>query len=54
MKRLAAHIRGRLVGDADREQHLAVGCALAHGVIAVVGEVHVVLAIDEHPVCALE
>src|SRR6185312_12344967 len=37
MERLAAHVGGWLLGDADGQQHLAVGGALAHGVVAVIG-----------------
>ena len=43
MERLATHIGRGLVGDADREQHLALRRALAHRVVAVVGAIEVVI-----------
>src|SRR6185295_12871177 len=54
VKRLAAHERRRLVRDADREQHLAIGGALAHGVVAVVGAIQIVVGIDVQAVRAVE
>ncbi len=39
MEGLAAHIRRRLVGYPDGQQHLAVEAAFAHRVVAVVGAV---------------
>src|SRR5258708_18600409 len=39
MERLTAHVRRRLAGNADRQQHLAAGRALAHAVVPVVGAV---------------
>ncbi len=46
MERLAAHERRRLVRNADRQQHLAVGGAFAHGMVAVVGAVKLVVGVD--------
>ncbi|RXH39552.1 hypothetical protein XH94_16700 [Bradyrhizobium zhanjiangense] len=46
MEGIAAHERRRLCGEADRQQHLAVGGAFAHGVVAVVGAVKIVVCID--------
>ena len=54
VKRLAAHERRRLVRDADRQQHLSVGRALAHGVVAVIGAVEIVVGIDVQAVGAVE
>ena len=46
VERLAAHVRRRLVRNADRQQHLAVGAAFAHGVVAVVGAIEIVVGVD--------
>ncbi len=54
MERLAAHVRGGLVGDADCQQHLTVGRALAHRVVAVVGTVEVIVGVDMQSVRAAE
>jgi len=54
VKRLAAHERRRLVRDADGQQHLAVGRALAHGVVAVIGAIEMVVGIDVQAVGAIE
>ncbi len=54
VKRLAAHERRRLVRDADRQQHLAVGGAFAHGVVAVVGAIEIVVGVDVQAVRAVE
>ena len=54
MERLAAHERRRLVRDADGQQHLAVGGALAHGMVAVIGAIEIVVGVDVQPVGAVE
>ena len=54
VERLAAHIRRRLFGNADRQEHLAVGRTLAHGVVAVVGAIEIVVGIDVQAVGARE
>src|SRR5581483_11798555 len=54
VKWLAAHIGRGLVRDADGEQHLAVGGAFAHGVIAIVGAIEIVVGVDMQAVGALE
>ena len=54
MERLAAHERRRLVRDADGQQHLAVDSAFAHGVVAVVGAIEIVLGVDVQPMRAAE
>ena len=54
VKRLAAHERRGLVRDADGQQHLAVGRALAHGVVAVIGAIEIVVGIDVQAVGAVE
>lgn len=46
MEQLAAHERRQLVRDADGQLHLAVSRALAHGVVAVVGAVEIVVGVD--------
>ncbi len=42
----AAHERRRLVRDADGQQHLAVNSAFAHGMVAIVGAIEIVVRID--------
>ena len=54
VERLAAHERRGLARDADGEQHLAVGRALAHRVVAVVGAVEIVVGVDVQAVRARE
>ena len=54
MERLAAHERRRLVRDADGQQHLAVGGAFAHGVVAVIGAIEIVVGVDVQAVGAGE
>jgi len=54
VKRFAAHERRRLVRDADRQQHLAVGRALAHRVVAIIGAIEIVVGIDVQPMRAVE
>ena len=54
VERLAAHERRRLVRDADGQQHLAVGGAFAHGVVAVVGAIEIVVGVDVQAVRAGE
>ena len=54
VERLAAHVGRRLAGKADGQQHLAVGGALAHRVVAVVGAVEIVVRVDVQPVRAVE
>ena len=54
VKRLAAHERRRLVRDADGQQHLAVGRALAHGMVAVIGAIEIVVGIDVQTMRAVE
>ena len=46
MERLAAHVRRRLAGSAQLEQHLALGGAFAHHVAAVVGQIQRVVHVD--------
>ena len=46
MEGIAAHERGRLFRDADGQQHLALGRALAHGVVAVISAIEIVLGVD--------
>lgn len=45
MEGIATHERHGLFGNADRQQHLAVGRALAHGVVAV-GAVEIIVGTD--------
>ena len=54
VERLAAHIRLWPVRDADRQQHLAVDRALAHGVVAVIGAIEIVVGVDVQPMGAVE
>ena len=54
MERLAAHEGRRLAGHTDGELDLAGGRASAHGVIAVIGAVEIVVRIDVQAVRALE
>ena len=54
VERLAAHERRRLVRDADGQQHLAVGRAFAHRVVAVIGAVEIVVGVDVQAVRAVE
>jgi hypothetical protein len=54
MERLAAHERRGLAGDADGELDLARGRAPAHGVVAIVGAVEIVVSVDVQAVRALE
>ena len=54
VERQAAHVGRRLPGDADLEQHLAVGRALAHEVAGVVGAIQDVVGVDVQPVGARE
>src|SRR3954447_25723546 len=51
---IAAHEWRRFLGDADRQQHLAVCGALAHGVVAVIGAIEIVVGIDMQAVRARE
>jgi hypothetical protein len=46
MEWLAAHERRGFLRNADGEQHLAVGGAFAHGVVAVVGAIEIVVGVD--------
>ena len=39
VERLAAHVGFGLAGDAEGHQHLAIERALAHGVVAVIGQI---------------
>ena len=43
VERLAAHVRSRLAGQAERHQHLAVQRALTNRVVAVIGQPHRVI-----------
>ena len=52
MERLTAHERRRLVRNADGQQHLAAGRTFAHGVVAVVGAIQIVVGVDVQPVRA--
>src|SRR3954447_5068436 len=54
MERLAAHERRRLVRDTDRQKHLAVNRAFAHGVVAIVGAVKIILGVDMQAMRAAE
>ena len=54
VERLAAHERRGLVRNADGQQHLAVGGAFAHGVVAVVGAIEIVVGVDVQAVRAVE
>ena len=54
MKRLAAHERRGLPRNADREQHLAVGRALSHRMVAVVGAVELIVSVNMQSVRAVE
>ena len=54
VERLAAQERRGLVGHADGQQHLALGGDLADRVVAVVGAVEVVVAVDMDAVGAAE
>ena len=46
----AAHERRGLSGHPDREQHLAIQRALAHGVVTIVGQVERVVGTEMDPV----
>src|ERR1700687_3904630 len=46
VKRFATHVRRRLPGNAELEQHLAFGCAFSHHVPAVVCAVKDVVGVD--------
>jgi hypothetical protein len=54
MERLAAHVRRRRAGDAQRQEDLAVERAVPHGVIAVVGQPQRVVGRHVHAVRAAE
>src|ERR1700745_2865247 len=50
VKRLPAHVGCGFVRNADCEQNFAIGRALPHGVVAVVGAVQMILSVDVEPV----
>ena len=52
--RIAAHIRRGIAGDADLQEHFAVGCHAADGVVPIVGAKHGVVGGEVHPVRADE
>ncbi len=54
VERLAAHEGRRLVRDADRQQHFAVGRAFPHRVVAVIGAIEIVLGVDVQSMRAIE
>ena len=54
VKRLAAHEWRRLVRDADGQQHLAVGGAFSHGVVAIIGAIEMVVGVDMQTVRTVE
>src|SRR5258706_9318088 len=51
---LAAHERRRLVRDADGQQPLAVGRALAHRMVAIIGAIEIILGVDVQTMRAVE
>ena len=54
VERLAAHEGRGLVGNADGQQHLAVGGAFSNRMVAVIGAIEIVVGVDVQPVRAVE